>query len=134
MFGYIVTVNSIVFCLSPLAKLRTALRTKSAGTIPIAMATMGTLNNSLWLACAVMVDDHFHIAPSVVTNVFQVLLYVKSTPKRSVKTPGDARDVIILFSVARDETLSSSTLQSSSLHALLSSKCFLTNDRNSYLH
>lgn len=123
VFGYIVAVSAIAFYLSPLAKLRTVLRTKSAGTIPIGMVAVGTLNNALWLTYAIMVDDHFLIAPNTVCvtfNTIQVLLYIKYNPKRSIAKPDADKDEIVLVSVIVDEKHAMSPAQSPSFHDLSS--------------
>lgn len=123
VFGYIVAASAIAFYLSPLAKLRTVLRTKSAGTIPIAMVAVGTLNNALWLTYAIMVDDHFLIAPNTVCvtfNTIQVLLYVKYNPKRTIAKPATDKVEIILVSSVVDDKQSASPAQSPSFHALSS--------------
>lgn len=118
VLGYIVAASAIAFYLSPLAKLRTVLRTKSAGAIPIAMVAVGALNNALWLTYAVIVKDNFIMVPNVVCltfNTIQVLLYIKYNPKRSMEKPSGTSDEMI---VVVHETLGSSPLHSSTFHTL----------------
>lgn len=128
VFGYIVVVTTLMFYLSPLAKLRRVLRTKSAASIPIAMCAMALLNNTLWLVYAILIDDRFIMVPNIVCvtfGSFQVGLYIKYRPNRDgagKRNEGDG-DEIVVVSVVRlsvDEKHSANACESPSFHAVVS--------------
>lgn len=83
VFGWLAVTTTFVFYSSPLAKIRTVLRTKSSVTIPVGMCVMAAINNALWLTYAALKHDQFLFIPNIICcalGIFQVVLYFVYRP------------------------------------------------------
>lgn len=96
VFGYVGIVGTLSFYSSPLATIRLVVRTKSASSIPIALCSAGTINNSIWTVYCVAANEIFLLVPNAICAVIgaaQVLLYIKYRPRGDVASPDVSMEI-----------------------------------------
>lgn len=121
VLGYLAVVSTLMFYLSPLAKIKTVLQTKSSATIPGATCAMGAVNNALWLTYGSLVGDMFIVVPNSVCcffGVLQVLLYLKYDPRRLPQLKDD--DSLAISIILSPSNVKAVIADSPSFRALVS--------------
>lgn len=86
VLGYIAATTTCLFFASPLIKVRTVLRTKSAACIITPLCVMGGIHTAIWMAYALAVSDMFLLVPNVIAfilNALQIFLAIKYRPSSS---------------------------------------------------
>lgn len=92
VLGYIMGIGSVLLFASPLERLRHVVRTKSAGSIPVALCAVGTVANLLWVAYGTLVHDYFVAGTCAICFVFaavQVVMYLIYRPRKLECKSGD---------------------------------------------
>lgn len=85
VLGYIMGIGSVLLFASPLQRLSHVIRTKSAGSIPVALCAVGTVANLLWVAYGTLVHDYFVAGTCAICFVFaaiQVVMYMIYRPRK----------------------------------------------------
>lgn len=111
VLGYMGLAASFVFYSSPLATIRTVLRTKSAATIPIHMVSMATVSTTLWSVYSILQSDVFVFIPNAVCfclSLSQVLLYMKYNPNR---ISSDAEEDFAVMAGPKEGAIASPSFQ-----------------------
>lgn len=91
VLGYMGITTSCLFFASPLVKMRTVIRTRSAACIIAPLCITGGIGNALWIVTSAVAGDMFVLVPNsicLVLNSIQVFLAVKYDPSKS-KCPVD---------------------------------------------
>lgn len=126
VFGYITIVTAAIFYTSPLLKIKHVLQTRSAAVIPVALCCVGTINNALWLSYGWTIDNWIIAGPNAFCacfGVFQICLWIKYRPTRTIKEGAENKDdlrISIVISPSNEKHLGVSNLDSPTFHAIVS--------------
>ncbi|RLN54479.1 hypothetical protein BBJ29_002320 [Phytophthora kernoviae] len=96
VLGYVGVVINICLFVSPLARLKHVIETKSAASIPINLSLMMFVSSVLWVATGLHDSDYFIAglnAAGVVLGAIQMMLYYKYRPTRHVGGVLDEEDI-----------------------------------------
>lgn len=126
VFGYVTIATASIFYTSPLLKIKHVLQTKSAAVIPVALCSVGAINNTLWLIYASTIDNWIIGAPNafcLFINVVQVCLWITFRPTRVPKEGSmntDERSISIVISPSNAKHFDASVLENPTFMAIAS--------------
>ncbi|KAG7385275.1 hypothetical protein PHYBOEH_009091 [Phytophthora boehmeriae] len=92
VLGYVGVIINVCLFVSPLARLKHVIETKSAASIPINLSLMMFVSSVLWVATGLLDSDYFitglNVA-GVVLGAIQMVLYYNYRPKRGIQDQED---------------------------------------------